>query len=408
MSDWIYALAVKLSKALLPLLAIGRPKIQAMLDGRKASLAALRKLPKPSSPRLWMHCASLGEYEQGRAVLLRIKQSRPDTETIVSFYSPSGYQHVDDPELIDHTFYLPHDDLQAMRELVKCISPSCFVLVKYEIWPHMLRALAEAKTPTVLIAATFGPNHAIHRWYGSPMRRAIQRIAQIYVQTPADAASLGKLDIASAVAGDTRLVSALDRRATPQAFDKITALQQRYQKTIIYASIWPDDLPLFKKYISDHQEHLHILVPHDVSPSAVASWQKTFSKSEVIREASSSNQLLINTIGQLKHLYRIADAVYVGGGMKTGLHNTLEPAVWHCPMLIGKEYDKFPEAVAFVQRGLAISVANADSFRQAMDQQIARPVDDVAKAYETYFSEATGGMDEIMKYICTQVDKKQV
>jgi 3-deoxy-D-manno-octulosonic-acid transferase len=334
--------------------------------------------PRPNNPLsserqlVWMHCASLGEFEQGRPVLEALREARPDWKILLTFFSPSGYERCKDEPLADHVAYLPADGPARAQAWVNHIRPGLAIFVKYEFWFFHLRALHRAGVPTFLVAASFRPNQWFFQRSGSWWRRMLTFFDNIIVQTPGDKALLtgpGKYPTDQVVvAGDPRMDRTLQLAGVPFTDDIIAAFTAGDPITIIAGSVWPQDVERWLGAWPQLPANCRlILAPHQLHEKEIAGWREAFDAVRYTEaEASTVGEhrvLILDTIGILSRAYRYGRLAYVGGAFKTGLHNTLEPLAYSLPVLFGPLHHKFPEAGEAIRRGGAFSVPSDEELR---------------------------------------------
>ncbi|MDG1571074.1 glycosyltransferase N-terminal domain-containing protein [Robiginitalea sp. M366] len=378
---FIYDLAVHLSALGLKILALFRPKIQRFVTGRKDLWAALDAFLEPGRPRIWMHTASLGEFEQGLPVLEQLGETFPEHQLLVTFFSPSGYEVKKGRLPGVGVFYLPLDTRCNARRFVQAVSPEIALFVKYEVWPNFFRALEKNGTPILMFSALFRPGQAYFQPYGGFLRRTLKKATRIYVQDPASLALLEGIDYGNgALAGDTRL----DRVAAIAAAGEPLEFMERFkgQRTCLVAgSTWPEDEAAIVPFLRENlpKEVCVVIAPHQVDEASVTALCNRLGPGTLrysqFREAEADRAtfLVADTIGLLTRIYRYADLAYVGGGFRTGLHNTLEPAVFGIPVMIGPHYDRFREARDLVAAGGILSVNGPAAFAKQASRLLADP-----------------------------------
>ncbi len=371
---WLYFSAIRVASIVFPKAkqwTAGRRRIFAKME---AGLAGWNLDQKPV---IWMHCASLGEFEQGRSVLEAIKKSHPRLKILLTFFSPSGYEIRKDFPLADKVFYLPEDSPRNARRFLKLVQPSAAIFVKYEFWYFYLSQLRENGIPSLLIAANFRPGQPFFKWYGGLHRNMLDCFTGIFVQNEFSKNLLSPVtQVPVLVAGDTRIDRVLDMAHEKPALPLIHEFCGA-SPTLVCGSTWPTDEKLIAGAIETgaFEGWKIIIAPHEVSESKLMSLESRFG-SGTVRYSNDGNQLkpfrdarvlLIDCIGILSHIYRFARVAYVGGGcQKTGIHNTLEPAAFGIPLIFGKNYNRFPEAITFVSLGGAFVVEKCSDLAETM------------------------------------------
>lgn len=327
--------------------------------GRKSWATQLKTTFDSSADTvIWFHCASLGEFEQGRPLMEKIKQQHPRQPLLLTFFSPSGYEIRKNYKGVDYVCYLPLDTAANAATFLDIIQPQLAIFVKYEFWYSYLKTLQQRNIPIYLIGAIFRPNQYFFKWYGRPYRTILKGFTHIFVQDQASYHLLQKEGYQQvSVAGDPRIDRVVKIAATAQGFPIIEAFKQD-QPLLILGSAHEKDLTIWQAFFKQNTYWKVLIAPHEVHPTAIKRIQQQLPIPSLcytdITEPSlaiNSFSLIINTIGILNQLYQYADVVYIGGGFGTSIHNTLEPAVFGVPILIGPKYQKFEEAKSMKQQG---------------------------------------------------------
>ncbi|PPK88684.1 3-deoxy-D-manno-octulosonic-acid transferase [Neolewinella xylanilytica] len=337
---------------------IGHRQALAWVKGRQhLEREAILRLHRQGRPVLWLHAASLGEFEQGRPVLMELRERHPEWAVVVSFFSPSGYERCKDTGLAEVVTYLPPDGKENAMDWLELVRPRLAVFVKYEFWHAYLTGLRHANVPTFLIAGSFRPGQPFFRWFGSAWREMLACFTHFAVQTPRDAALLTKVGYDNVtVTGDPRLDRTVALAETPFADERLEAFCA--DGPVLFAgSVWPPDVELIASAWPRFRDRWKlVLAPHQLDAGELANWQSRFGAERYTEAAGNRRVLLLDTIGILSRAYRYGDVAYVGGAFGSGLHNTLEPLSYGLPVLFGPKYHKFPEAVAARDRGGAFCV----------------------------------------------------
>ncbi len=375
--NFVYNIGITVSWMLLNILAWFNPKIKKFVQGRKEVNSYLKShLPK-DKPVIWVHAASLGEFEQGLPVIELLRADYPEHSVLVTFFSPSGYEVRKNTKIADMVCYLPMDTHSKVQAFLGTVKPVLAIFIKYEIWPNYLTALKNYKTPIVLISAIFKERQVYFKWYGGFMRKALQRFSHIFVQNEESKALLQNLGINQvSISGDTRFDRVSQIREQENTLSFMEAFK-RDRLCIVTGSTWPEDEEILIDYInSSDNSSCYVIAPHNIKADHINQLRTKLQKSTLLYSEITSDKLdeyhvlLVDTIGLLTRIYSYADIAYVGGGFATGLHNTLEPAVFGIPVLIGPQYHKFQEAVDLVhQKGIQV-VRNKLDFEKIMAQLI--------------------------------------
>ncbi len=378
-------------KACLPVAGFFNKKIKLGARGRERTWDILDQNIKSTIPKIWVHVASLGEYEQVVPVLEQLNQK--DYQVLLTFFSPSGYENKKDTTLADVVCYLPIDTFDNSRKFLDIVEPSIAIMVKYEFWPNYLNGLKKRNCRTILVSGVFRENMTFHKWYGRWMLKSLKAFDHFFLQNESSLHNLKKLGFSnSSVSGDTRFDRASQLIERDNKVDLLEAFTGD-SKCLVVGSSWREDIAVIKNYIlqKKNQENLKVIIaPHEVHESKINTLKKTLNQdvhlwSELNKDASNnsfhSNILIIDAIGLLTKAYSYADIAYVGGGMgTTGLHNILEAATFGIPVIIGKNYEKYPEAAKLEDLGGLFSVQNEQEFAEIADKLLS----------DKHFREKTG------------------
>lgn len=365
MMFWFYQIFISIYTAALRIAALFNPKARLWVTGRKNLLSRIKGEVVTTDPLVWFHCASLGEFEQGRPVMEAIKKEYPGVKIILTFFSPSGYEVRKNYHGADWVYYLPPDTIYNARQLVRHLNPVLVFFVKYEFWFNYLDALYRRKVPILFLSVIFRPSQYFFRWWGAWFRRQFQKITYFFVQDEQSADLLDQIGVHHAeVAGDTRFDRVLSLVQHSQKFEQVELFKQQ-SLLLVGGSTWPVDeqmlLELMEKAPSDVRL---LLAPHLVDDAHIASVRQKFSAfnpvlfTQIGEELPNNCRVLIvNTIGKLAQLYQYADMAYVGGGFGVGIHNLPEVAVYGIPVVFGPNHQKFKEAIDLknLQGGFAVS-----------------------------------------------------
>lgn len=374
----MYNCAVGLTNAGIRIAALFSKKIAAMREGRLETLDVVGKAIEgvdQSRERIWVHCASLGEFEQGRPLIERIKKDNPKTFIALSFFSPSGYKVRKNYELADVVFYLPSDRKKNMKRLVEVLQPDKVFIVKYELWFNMLKALKDRGVRTFLFSALFQPKMSFFKWYGGFFRRMLGMFETIFVQDEASAKLLCGIGFCDnvVVAGDTRFDRVVENREAAQEVNWVKQFVRNANQVVICGSTWNADMDVLIPYILKHKESKFIIAPHNIIEEEIASIEAALMARGVLRYTKTTkydncecpNVMIIDCVGILNSVYRYGNRAYIGGGFGVGIHNVLEAAVWGLPLAFGPNYKRFAEAVDLVNLNCARSIENCEELERA-------------------------------------------
>jgi len=372
---FLYDIALGLYGLLLRLLAPFVPKAAAWVAGRRGLLAHItRTIGDDPAPRVWFHCASLGEFEQGRPLLEAHRRTYPGTKLVLTFFSPSGYEIRKDWPGADYIFYLPLDTRGNAQAFLDVVQPRLVVFVKYEFWHHFLSETHRRGIPAIVVSAIFRADQVFFKPWGRFFRQILTRFAHIFTQNEASAVLLRNSGLARvSVAGDTRFDTVVATAlAAARSLPLVDAFVADGAPVLVVGSSWPEDLPILLPLLSRYHGQLRVLLaPHEVTEANLRLVETTFA-GQVQRYSQAdagtvaqARVLLFDNVGLLSQLYRFGEYSYVGGAFGKGLHNTLEAAAFGLPLFFGPTYAKFQEAVELVALKCAFPVQNAAELEAA-------------------------------------------
>lgn len=373
---FLYQIGIQTASVLLPLSKYISPKMKLFIEGRKQSFSILKNNIKSTEKYIWLHVASLGEYEQGLPIMEAFKKEYPEYKIVLTFFSPSGYEIRKNNKIADITLYLPLDTQSNVNQFLDLVNPEMVFFIKYEFWPNYLNELKRRNIPTYLVSGIFRENQLFFKPYGSFYREALKAFTHLFVQNKESAQLLHIIDFKNVtVHGDTRFdrVAEIVERAQP--LDYIEAFKNSIT-TIVIGSSWIDDEDVYLPYINSSNNVKFIIAPHNIKEDEISRLIAKINK-KVIRftnyneeDLTTADVFVIDTIGILTQIYAYADIAYVGGAFKTGLHNILEPATYGTPVVIGPKYAKFQEAKDLVALGGCLVVNTTEELTLTFDQLI--------------------------------------
>jgi 3-deoxy-D-manno-octulosonic-acid transferase len=372
----------------------------------------------------WVHCSSLGEFEQGRPVLEAIRQQYPDTKILLTFFSPSGYEVRKNSSGADYVMYLPMDSKANVRKFLNIVQPDLAIWIKYEYWYYYLTELKKRHIPLLLVSGIFRKDQPFFKWYGRLHWYMLESFNHLFVQTPASKQLLGTIGFTNnvSISGDTRFDRVVQIAEQFKPIDAIT--QFCGDSTVIVAgSTWPEDEEELDHYANTHPEIKFIIAPHEIDEDHIKTIEKLFKysvrfsqlsvtsyqvpgtgnrKPEIGNQMRPPNTLIIDNIGMLSKLYQYATITYVGGGFgDNGVHNVLEAAVYGKPVVFGPVYEKYVEAVELEQQGGALVINTALELEETLDELLTdTPFYQVScQSARNYVYKNKGATDRIMQYI---------
>ncbi|MFL1011959.1 3-deoxy-D-manno-octulosonic acid transferase [Flavisericum labens] len=358
-------------------------KLKSGVEGRKRAFNTLNSELADNAKTLWFHCSSLGEYEQGLPVFKVLRKHYSEHKIVLTFFSPSGYEVRENSPIADVVIYLPMDTKTNAKHFVDLVKPELTVFVKYDIWPNYLNQLKKNNLKAILISAAFRKNQTYFKPLGKPLRESLFAFEHIFTQNEVSKQLLESINYNNVtVSGDTRFDRVFSQLEQDNTLPFIEGFKNN-QLCIVIGSSWPEDENLLIEYINKHDKAdvKFIIAPHDIKATHIKNIQEKLKVSHVLYSEKDDTQLskqkvfIIDTIGILTKIYNYADIAYVGGAMgNTGLHNTLEPAVFGVPIIIGHNYDKFPEAKDLIDNGGMFSISNQKELNHILDDLIKNEV----------------------------------
>ena len=386
------------------------PKAKKWITGRRNVFQNIRsEIGIQPPPSIWIHCSSLGEFEQGKPVMEMLRMQNPGRKIVLTFFSPSGYEVKKKYSNVDHVFYLPLDSKKNSTQFLDLINPVLVVFVKYDYWYYYLDQIKKRKIKCLLISAVFRRNQAFFKWYGTLQRRMLDCFTQIFVQTEESKKLLDSIQIHKCiVSGDTRFDAVVD---TMEKFTGLPAIEKFVgeEKCVVAGSTWQDDEVILKKAfeLAGTRDLKLVIAPHEIDKTHLDHLQKLFPDSRKFSELKmsgpqDSQTLIIDNVGMLSRLYKYAYITYVGGGFtKDGVHNVLEAAVYGRPVLFGPNFKKYREAVALIESGGAQFFHDAAELGNIMKGLLKEKneYETRSAAAEMYVSANKGATRRVMNYI---------
>lgn len=361
----------------------GHVKARLMTAGQKQTLSRIRAIRREGERWVWVHAASLGEFEQGRPLIELLKRERPELKICLTFFSPSGYEVRADYPHADAVAYLPFDTPGNARKFVEALRPEWTIFVKYEFWRNYLRELRRAGSKVYLISAVFRPDQAFFKPWGKPYLGWLRMFDRIFVQ---DGASLDLLKAHGIteveVAGDTRFdrVTDIMRGVHPipelERFCGAKGSDGRPPMVLMAGSSWPEDEDVYAEWVNSRPGVKLVIAPHEFDAARLKKLRGRFTGGAVLLSEAKENPgvldgaqvLIIDCFGLLASAYGYADVAYIGGGFGAGIHNINEAAVYGVPVMFGPNNAKFIEAQELKALGGGIEVSSADSFARHADR----------------------------------------
>lgn len=419
----IYNIAIYLYLFGIRIFSLFNPKAKLWISGRRNLFENLKsQIPSHHSQIIWFHCASLGEFEQARPLIEKIKEQQPSFKILLTFFSPSGYEIRKNYAGADYIYYLPMDTPANVRKFVDIVKPSLVFFVKYEFWFNYLNELRRRNIPTYLVSGIFRENHYFFTSTSKWFQKQLKCFTHFYLQNEKSEELLNGIGYKNTtVTGDTRFDRVFDIAKNVKSFPLIEQFKQN-NPVFICGSTWKEDEAIIADYVLRYFDRLStggaqddksitkfklIIAPHEIDEAHINSLLLQFSNSQILlySKANADNVktadiLIIDNIGMLSSLYQYGTVAYIGGGFGKGIHNILEAATFGLPVIFGSNYHKFNEAIELIHIGGAFSINNYQEFERTMnlldDKMVLQTASHIAKYY---VQSRVGATDEILNSI---------
>lgn len=406
----MYSLLIHLYALMIELASLFHKKARLMRFGQWKTNSILREKIDRNAKYIWFHASSLGEFEQGRPMIEKIKAEYPQYKILLTFFSPSGYEVRKNYELADVICYLPFDTPFKVKKFLNLANPCMAIFIKYEFWGNYLSELKKREIPTYIISAIFRKEQLFFKWYGGTYRKMLHLFTHLFVQDEQSKNLLNNYGIDNvSITGDTRFDRVWDvynkrKEILPvEIFAKQAG--ENNQKILITGSSWPQDEEIFINYFNEQPDIRLIIAPHEIHREHLMHIQSQLKRSfsrlseDFNYESFDRDCLIVDSFGLLSSIYRYGDIAYIGGGFGTGIHNTLEAAVYGIPVIFGPKYHKFKEAKDLIEVGGGFPVNNADEFNSRLNDFLSYPhlLEEAGKASGEFVKNNTGATDKILK-----------
>ena len=363
-------------------------KVKKMWTGERAAFGVLQKQVEPNAEYIWFHAASLGEFEQGRPLIERIKKEYPHYKILLTFFSPSGYEVRKNYEQADIVTYLPIDTVANARKFLRAVRPVMAFFIKYEFWYNYLHILRHRNVPVYSVSSIFRPNQIFFRPYGRQYAAVLKCFSHFFVQNDLSKKLLAKIGINDVtVVGDTRFDRVLQIKESSKCLpllDKFIGNKEvksaaghskAVRQVFVAGSSWLPDEEIFIKYFDKHSEWKLIIAPHVIANSHLQQILQLLKGKKVVfytkateENVADADVLIVDCFGLLSSIYHYCDVAYVGGGFGVGIHNVLEAAVWSVPVMFGPNNKRFAEAQGLLASEGGFEVDNYEMFAQVMEK----------------------------------------
>jgi 3-deoxy-D-manno-octulosonic-acid transferase len=411
LSVFFYNIFLLLFKAATHLASLFDGKAKKWVKGRKDIFKKLQEAIPQNEKIIWVHCASLGEFEQGRPVIEKLRTLGTGHRILLTFFSPSGYEVQKNYSGADWVFYLPADGASSARRFLEIVNPRLVIFVKYEFWYYYLKKIKYREIPLLLVSALFRPDMSFFKRYGGLQRKMLSRFDHLFVQNEESKKLIARigLDGICSVSGDTRFDRVI---GIAEKFEPIPSVEKFIgnNKVLVAGSTWKEDEELLQKaFASFSDTSLKLVIaPHEITEAHLDDLKKLFPNAILYSEFAShptpdTRHLIIDNIGMLSRLYNYGSITYVGGGLKSmGVHNVLEAAVYGKPVIVGPFYEKYMEARELVTNGGALVIENEAELANVITNLLKNAhncYDKASNASKEYVWKNKGATEKISRYI---------
>ena len=377
-----------------------------MLEGHKEIFDTLKKNIVSGTDYVWFHASSLGEFEQGRPMIEKLRADHPEYRVVLTFFSPSGYRPARNYQQADIVCYLPFDTKRNVKRFIDLVSPKMVFFIKYEFWMNFLDELSKRKIKTYSVSSIFRKEQTFFKPWGGRYRLALHSFDHLFVQNERSRDLLKDINVTNvSVVGDTRFDRVIKILEQERQLPLVEAFAQGDRKLFVVGSSWGEDEAVYMPYFNRHKEWKLIIASHEVNDERIKKIEELYegkcvrytkADMEAVRNADC---LIVDCFGLLSSIYRFGDIAYVGGGFGVGIHNVLEAAVYGIPVFFGPNNRKFQEAQALKECGGGLEIASTIAFEEKMDAFAADAalLDKAGKAAGDYVSSNSGATAKVFK-----------
>lgn len=398
----LYTLGIHIYGKLIAIASPFSAKARLWITGRKDNWQRVETTPFDRP--IWIHCSSLGEFEQGRPLIEALRKEYPHQQIVLTFFSPSGYEIRKNYADVDCILYMPLDTRRNARRFLSAMNPSLAVFVKYDFWFNILDELQHRSVPVLFISAFFEKGHFLFSNLTAPLRKIMQGTV-LFVQDQSSETLLRRHGFHKVyVAGDNRIDRVIQLNESGTKIPVLEDLSSS-RKVILFGSIWPKDFEIVVSFIDRHlQDYYFIVAPHNVDDAHTQPILDRFTGHTIrwsnISEYGGQAIIVVDTIGDLNKMYQYGTLAYIGGGFGKGIHNTLEPAAAGLPIIFGPNYSKFVEAHKLIALGAARSVQSDEEFASSVHHFLNETEYLAAKAALTRFLDSNkGATEKVMQFL---------
>ena len=403
----IYNLIIALYDLAVHIISPFSRKPRKMMKGHWVVYELLRQQLEPGYHYIWFHAASLGEFEQGRPLMEKIRASYPEYKLLLTFFSPSGYEVRKNYRGADIVCYLPFDKPRNVKKFLDLVNPCMAFFIKYEFWKNYLDELHSRHIPVYSVSSIFRKGQIFFKWYGGTYRNVLRNFDYLFVQNERSKRFLAKIGINRAmVVGDTRFDRVLQIRQEAKELPLVELFKGKAM-TFVAGSSWQPDENLFIEYFNTHPEMKLIIAPHVIDENhlveIVSKLKRPYVRYSRADEKNvlKADCLIIDCFGLLSSIYRYGEIAYIGGGFGVGIHNTLEAAVYGIPVIFGPKYQKFQEAVQLIENKGAYCIKNYVELKVLLDRLMTDDefLRDTGYRAGSYVTDNAGATDKILSVI---------
>lgn len=405
-----YSILLSIVSFILPISGWFSKKMRLFVQGRKGLIKYMEEIRDPEDKIIWIHAASLGEYEQAIPIINSLRKEYASYKIWLTFFSPSGYEIKKNTDEVDYVSYMPLDTPKNARQFISTLQPSLAIFVKYEIWPNFLKELEQQNISRILVSALFRPNQSFFKHPNGFQSKALRRFNKIGVQDTNSLTllnSIGYTDVI--ISGDTRYDRVIEQTNRDNTLDFLDRFCSNASLCIVCGSTWGEDEAVLLDFIQSAPEYIKfVIAPHQIQANRMEKFRSSLQKKTSLwselenSDLEGSSVFILDTIGYLGRAYAYADIAYVGGAIgTTGLHNILEPATFGIPVLYGRNTDKHPEAEELEQANGGIFISNAIQANQVLKKLTTEETyrNNIGKNAKLFIQQKAGATEKSMQLL---------
>ncbi|MFK7899923.1 MAG: 3-deoxy-D-manno-octulosonic acid transferase [Cyclobacteriaceae bacterium] len=371
MINLLYHITLFLAKRFLGFLSIFNSKQKKWINGQKGLLTNIQNTLNSSDQIIWIHAASLGEYEQARPLITQLQEQVPEYKILLTIFSPSGYEQAVKHKSTNYLFYLPLDTKKNVRQFIQIVNPTLAIFVKYEFWRNYCFELRDRNIPLLSISTRIHKGQPFFKWYSKPFVEVLKCFTYFFTQDAQSADLLMRLSFLNVTyAGDTRYDRVIELAKYKKEIPQVKTFKGE-ERLLVLGSSWKEDIEVFLAFFKNIPKGWKVIIaPHEVENNAVENLQKQLPIKSGRWTLNEFNEpiLILDTIGLLASLYQYADLAYIGGAFKTGLHNIFEPATYGVPMIFGPNYQKFSEAYDMLDAEAGFTISSSEELKSLLQK----------------------------------------